>query len=233
MTPSPRRIQASVTAMSNIKEGIMNTFKRIILIVSVVVISNWVNPATFVYATYEGSSCLQAHLGPIFKDDESKPKSQTAGRPIDPDSPVVIMDFQNRTVLRDLKEVVVSVEGLNAEIEKEGLKAATLKADTELQLRGAGLKVLSREEFYKIKGATGLYLKVHVLKHDSAGYVYNVSLSLKEKAHLTRIPYLAPLATTWESDVSLGITPNISDIRATVNALVNEFVDMYLAANPK
>ncbi|UCG80187.1 MAG: hypothetical protein JSV60_09510 [Desulfobacterales bacterium] len=211
----------------------MNTFKRIILIVGVVVVSNWVNPATFVYATYEGRSSVQAHLGPIFKDDQSKPKGPTTGRPIDPDSPVIIMDFQNRTVLRGLKEVVVSVEGLNPAIEKDGLKAATLKADTELQLRGAGLEVLSREEFYKIRGATGLYLKVHVLKHDSAGYVYNVSLSLKEEAHLTRIAYLAPLATTWESDVSLGITPNISDIRATVKDLVDEFVDMYLAANPK
>jgi hypothetical protein len=212
----------------------VNTYKLIILVVGVVMVSTLVNLATFMFTSDENRVDAQAYVGPTFKRGQfDKPKSQTSRRSIDPDASVNIMELQNRTVLRDLKELAASVEGLDSEIEKDGLNAATLKTDMELQLRGAGIKVLSREELYQIKGATGLYLNVHVLKHDSAGYIYNVNLSLKEEARLIRMAYLAPLATTWESEVSLGVTPNISDIRATVKDLVDEFIDMYLAANPK
>jgi hypothetical protein len=205
-----------------------------ICIVGVVIVFTLVNLATLVFTTDEDRMSAQAYVGPTFRRGQfDKPKSQTSRRSIDPDASVDIMELQNRTVLRNLTELAVSVEGIDPEIEKEGLKRATLKADTELQLRGAGIKVLSKEELYQIKGATGLYLNVHVLKHDSAGYIHNVSLSLKEEARLIRVAYLAPLATTWESEVSLGVTPNMSDIKATVKDLVDEFIDMYLAANPK
>jgi hypothetical protein len=136
-------------------------------------------------------------------------------------------------VLKDLKAVTVFVEELNPQIEKDGLNAATLKTDTEIKLQNAGIQVLPREELYRIKGSVGLFLKAHVSKYNSAGYVYNVRLSLKEEADLLRTGYLAPLATTWECELSLGLTPDISEIRASAKGLVDEFIDMYLAANPK
>ncbi len=145
----------------------------------------------------------------------------------------MIMELQNRMVLRGLKSVALFVEQLNPQIEEDGLSAATLKTDTEIKLQRAGIKVLSREESYRTQGSAGLFLKAHVFRYNSAGYVYNVSLSLKEEAHLSRVNYLAPLATTWESELSLGVTPDISEIRATAKGLVDEFVDMYLAANSK
>jgi hypothetical protein len=135
--------------------------------------------------------------------------------------------------LRGLQGVRVAVEKLSAEIERDGLAQAELKTDMEQKLRLAGLKVLTIEETRELHTEPYLRLAVQVLKSRSGFYVYSIGIELRERVRPLRKPRQSTWATTWDSLVRFGWSPNTSDIRNTAKDVVDEFVNAYLSVNPK
>ena len=134
-------------------------------------------------------------------------------------------------VLAGLEAVRLEIERLKPEIERDGLFREELQSDMELKLRMAGIKVLPEEAVQKNPGAPVLYLNVDALKC-SFGYVYNIGLYLIEPATLERRPVKAS-AMFLRVPEQLGIAARLSEIREAVGDVVDEFVRVWKAANPK
>jgi len=134
-------------------------------------------------------------------------------------------------VLRGLEGVYVVVGRLKPEIERDGLYGSMLQDDAEFMLRTAGVKVLSEEEWLLAPGTPYLYLNVDAFKY-SDGYVYKIRLCLVEKVHPVRKPTVIE-ATTLSMRDDLGITPSLSAIREETRDLLDKFIGVWRAANPK
>ena len=136
--------------------------------------------------------------------------------------------------LRDLKGVYVSVESPAPEIQKDGLTEDRIQKDVELMLRMAGVKILSKKEWFDAEGSPFLYVNTHILKlRATREYIYSVNISFKQNVYPVRKPMEISGAATWSIGGIIGITPDLDKIRASVKEQVNEFIKAYLSVNPK
>ena len=140
---------------------------------------------------------------------------------------------RDRESLRGLKGVFVTVERLDPEVEKDGLTAAQIRTDAESNLRRAGIKLLSKQEWFDSPGSPNLELNVFVLRLPSSPeYVYSINIALKQRAYLIREPIEVFGATTWSLGTITGITPHLDKIRSSVEAQVDKFIPAYVSVNP-
>lgn len=140
-----------------------------------------------------------------------------------------------KEVLQGLQGVYVLVESIEPEAEKYGLTKKTLQTDTELQLRQYGIKVLNLEEWQSTPGRPCLCINVNVLIEEEPIAAAAISVDLWEAVLLLREPKRICMgARTWHRGCvsSVGLL-RIKDIRESVKDRVNEFINDYLAANPK
>lgn len=141
-----------------------------------------------------------------------------------------------KDVLAGLQGMYVVVEDLDLDAKEAGLTEEKIRADVELKLRLAGIKVLSVEEGLATKSKAFLYVDVTTVKEKlHQVYAGSVEVSLWERVYLARDPNTITLAATWDK---IGIGLGSSDIarrkiRESVKDLVDEFINDYLAANPK
>lgn len=139
-----------------------------------------------------------------------------------------------RESLRGLKGVYVSVENLTPEIQKDGLTKDRIQGDVELMLRTAGIKILSKEEWFDEEGGPSLYVNANVLKLSATReYVYSVNISFKQTVYPIRKPMEITGAATWSVGGIVGITPDLGKIRASIKEQVDEFIKAYWSVNPK
>ena len=141
-----------------------------------------------------------------------------------------------KEVLQGLEGVHVLVGDIKPEVEKYGLTKKALQTDTELQLRQYGIKVLTEEEWRSTQGQPWLCINVIVSMEEEvllAGAAINVEL--RENVLLLREPAtLCFAATTWSKTGVWGVgLGRIKDLRGSVKDFVSEFINDYLAANPK
>jgi hypothetical protein len=136
--------------------------------------------------------------------------------------------------LRDLKGVFISVESLAPEIQKDGLTKDRIRKDVELMLRKAGIKTLSKKEWFDVEGSPCLYVNAHVLKlRSTREYIYSVNISFKQTVYPSRKPVEITGAATWTIGGIIGITADLDKIRASVKEQVEKFIKAYLGVNPK
>ena len=69
-------------------------------------------------------------------------------------------DETTRSTLRGLQGIFVYVEPLDPQIEQSGLFKSQIQTDTESQLKSAGIRVLTREDFLKGFGRPYLYINL-------------------------------------------------------------------------
>jgi hypothetical protein len=125
--------------------------------------------------------------------------------------------------------VLKGVGGVRLEILGDDLPVpnATLQADVEAQLRQAGIVV------DPIRAAR-LRLLIAIFRPEGLpdNYIYSALLQLDEQA-LTRRGQAD--SVTWQSEVVLGLAlrDDPERFRGSIKTLVQEFVNAYLAANPK
>ncbi len=140
-----------------------------------------------------------------------------------------------KEVLQGLEGVLVIVEDMRPEAEKKGLTRQALQTDTELQLRQYGIKVLTPEECVSTPGGPYLYINVNVIIGGEIYAAAAITVELREEVLLLREPKRTYYgASTWKTGhvESLGLR-RIKEIRGSVKDHVNEFINDYLAANPK
>ena len=152
-------------------------------------------------------------------------------------SPVFAINGKsNRATLRGLSGVGVLVEQLAPEIEREGLIKNQLQIEVELKLKMAGIKVLTREECLKTPGEPYLYVNVNVntAKTESDIYPYSIDVLLMQKVSLLRDPKQTTYAVTWSTGGVGSIEKSIlSQLRTSVEEMVDLFIKTYLSENPK
>jgi hypothetical protein len=147
-----------------------------------------------------------------------------------------INGVSNRATFRGLTGVGVLVEKLPPEVEQEGLKRDQLQMEVESKLRTAGIKVLTKEEAFNTPGEPFLYININVniAQTESEIYPYSVDLLLIQKVSLVRDPKLASYAITWSTGGVGSIGKQIlSQLRENVETMVDVFIKIYLAENPK
>jgi hypothetical protein len=133
--------------------------------------------------------------------------------------------------LAGLKGVGVEVMPLMPEAERLGLTTRQIKTDVELRLRKAGVRVLTSEEVIETKGQPRLFVTL-VTSISSGLCAYMIEVQLGEVAALARGD--AVYATIWLTNgVGTFLTKDIRKIRDYVGDCVDEFINDYLAANPK
>ena len=142
---------------------------------------------------------------------------------------------RQRGSLAGLTGVSVVVERLRPEVEREGLTQLILRTDVELKLRQAGIRVLTETERLEMPGAPFLYLRVSTSTREAMPYAFNIALELRQWVRLLRDPTLTTLGTTWYAVGSTGIvgSRHVADIREVVRDAIDQFINAYLAANPK
>ena len=147
---------------------------------------------------------------------------------------VYAADEIDKKTLKGLKGVRVMVELLSPDIEKDGLRRNSIYTDVEVKLRVAGIKVLTIEE-WAIKSDVILYVCVHSLKLMEI-YFYVTYVELHQKVLLERDPKIIRSGiTTWEAIGIMGTVgaENVNSIRDKIKDQVDEFINDYLAVNPK
>jgi hypothetical protein len=151
-------------------------------------------------------------------------------------SPAVALDNKfERATLAGLMGVHVVVEDMDPATEKDGLERSTLQTDVELKLRQAGIRVLTREEVFAVPGTAALYLNVNTLRHRTGLYAYCIELELKQGVTLIRNLAITTLGATWQAPGFLGTVgaDRLHTVRDDVRDQVDQFLNAYLAANPK
>jgi len=149
--------------------------------------------------------------------------------------PVVALDNQGeRETLAGLTGVGVLVEEMNPDAEKDGLARSTLQTDVELKLRQAGIRVLSKDEWLAAPGRPSLYLNVNTFSRTGL-YAYCILLKVKQRVTLIRNLATTSWGTTWDSRGFMGTVgaDNLHTVRDDVRDQVDQFINAYLAANPK
>jgi len=131
--------------------------------------------------------------------------------------------------LRGLRGVGVIIEGTGSDAKKAGLTESQLRTDVEVELRKAGIPVLTENKRYSTPGMP--YLHVNVTSVTLGGnlkwvYAYNVSISLKQMVDLGRNRSIGTVAETWNSTYVGGVGEKVRDY-------INEFINDYLTVNPK
>lgn len=148
--------------------------------------------------------------------------------------PVFAQDDEiDRETLRDLRGVQVVIESLKPEIQGDGLAEDSLRTDTELRLRRAGIKVLSERENQMTPGRPSMYVTISIVKYRYLPvYVYKCSVELLQDVYLVRAFKIRTGAVTWSVNTT-GIAPKLEAIRDSTGELVDYFIEAYSSANRK
>lgn len=132
-----------------------------------------------------------------------------------------------RNSLSGLHNVMVLVELRGSEIERHGLTTKVLQTAVELQLRQQGIRV--------DPNGLPLYVCVTAIPDEKTGiFAIFIEVQFSQPAVLLKNPKTRTYATTWQhAHVWLAGLNKLGIVRESVQDLVNEFINDYLAANPK
>jgi len=143
----------------------------------------------------------------------------------------------DRQSLVGLPGVYVLVEETHPDVKRDGLTKTTLRTDVELHLRQGGIRIMTKEESFSAPGAPYLYLNINTVKFkDEPGwYAYSIDLELTQGVRLDRKPSIPLNAITWNARGSVGVVGarQLRTVRQYVRDMVDQFINDYLAANPK
>jgi len=146
---------------------------------------------------------------------------------------------QGEETLAGLKGVSVYVERIKDEVQRAGLEENQIRTDVELRLRQAGVPVLTKQQSFDSAGSPLLDVDVHAVKVTNEGvesfYIFHVLIELNQSVRLVRKPSLRVHATTWATGGTVGAiaADKLGSIRDIVRDQVDQFINAYLAANPK
>lgn len=144
-------------------------------------------------------------------------------------------DESSRRTLAGLRGVEVVVEDLNPAVPHPGIEQSDIQTDVELKLREAGIPVLPKSQGVLSPGSPWLYVRLALFTREDGMYAYAIEVVLNQSTRMIRDASIMSTATTWEAEGTVGTVGEnqLRDVRETIGDQVNQFVNAYLAANPK
>ncbi|SRR6266550_4932395 len=144
-------------------------------------------------------------------------------------------DEDTRKTLAGLHRVRVIVQmSDSAGVQKDGLSQLQLQTDVEVKLRQTGIIVFSQHD-----AQLGPWLNVIVNTLDVSStnatsmYAVSVSAELYQWVTLARNPSVRVFVSTWSATGRFGTTAHVSSVRDLIRDMTDQFINAYLAANPK
>jgi len=136
--------------------------------------------------------------------------------------------------LRGLKGVGVKVENVAHDTEVTGLRTSQIRADVELELRKAGIRVYeSKEELLRIPGLPLLVVGVET-RSFGVGFFYILRLEFVQYVTLSRKKQISLMARTWHRMGQGAVeSSKVQGIRENLRNFINSFISDFLAVNPK
>jgi len=143
-------------------------------------------------------------------------------------SPTVVSDEPLRVVMgkagesagaqKGIAAVYLIVPDLSYDAKALGLDRETIETDVQLQLRLAGVRVLSEQQSLSNPGNPYLYVDVSV-----AGCAAAIAVELRQNARLERNGKRAMAVTTW-SAMFLETNPTAKNLRGLVKDQIDQFL---------
>ncbi len=133
----------------------------------------------------------------------------------------------------DLPGVFVVVPAIDASVEEHGMHADSLRALLEAKFTGAGIRLLTEDEWQTTIGNPMAYLDIILTTLSGFNYLYRIQLELRQMAVLSRDSTIPVFARTWKSEATMGIVPTsrLATLRDYVRAAADRFIDAYVVAN--
>jgi hypothetical protein len=143
-------------------------------------------------------------------------------------------DEATRATFRGLQGVEVIVE-VDPDVERLGLTRQQLQADVELQLRQAGIRVLTHKERFTAPGQPSLYIVAQGLLPPSSLFATSFSsISLLQQATLDINTSSSGVVTWTSTTLATPLAFNLSQtIRKDTRDVVDKFINASLDANPR
>ena len=142
-------------------------------------------------------------------------------------------DELSRQTLKGIQGVHVVIESLTPEIGGEELDKEGLRKGTVQKLEGGGITVLSEPEIQMTPGRPHIYVHTSILKYNYVPvYIYRNRVEFAQDVYLVRDYEVKTGAVTW-SVSAIGLASKLEDIGASMEKLVDYFVEAYVSVNPK
>ena len=137
--------------------------------------------------------------------------------------------------LSGLPGVLLFVGDIKPDAEQDGLSKTSIYTGVEQQLRAAGIRILTHEEWSKLPGRPTLSIDVVTQKARGISlYIFGVEVSLREQVTALRSGR-SLTASTWESDVIGNVSEaNLAEsVQDNIRDEVDKFINVFRLANPK
>lgn len=145
-------------------------------------------------------------------------------------SPVFADDDEWQS-LKGIRGVHVLV-AFDPNLTKGGLTEKEIRNIVESKLKEASIAVLSKEELGEAPGKPLLHVKT-IAAVPADFYIYTCILLFEQSVHLVRQPQIRDRGITWTGKGFLGIDKDLTGFKRLLELSVEEFINAYLAANPK
>ncbi|OQW40529.1 MAG: hypothetical protein A4C66_02260 [Nitrospira sp. HN-bin3] len=143
------------------------------------------------------------------------------------------IDSGSRESLRGMFGLGLVIEEVSPDVSADGLSQEAIRSAVEQALRTKGIRLLT--ERTRSGSSPYLYVSVNTLKEELGLYAYSVTVDLKQFVGLLSMKNKKTWGTTWSTSV-IGMVrqENVSQIIAdAVEPLIKDFVDDFLAVNPR
>jgi len=144
-------------------------------------------------------------------------------------------DESTRKTLAGLHRVRVVVQlSDSADVQKDGLSQSQLQTDVEVKLRQTGIIVLGQQEAQSGPWLNVIVSTLNVSSANAMGmYAVSVSAELHQWVTLARNPSVRVWVSTWSATGQFGTTAHLSSVRDIIRDMTDQFINAYLAENPK
>ena len=143
------------------------------------------------------------------------------------------LDSGSRESLRGMFGLGLVIEEVSPDASADGLSQEAIRTTVEQALRSKGIRLLT--ERTRSGSSPYLYININTLKEELGLYAYTVTVDLKQLVGLLSMKNKKTWGTTWSASV-IGMVrqENVNQIITdAVEPLVKDFVDDFLAVNPR
>ena len=143
------------------------------------------------------------------------------------------LDSGSRESLRGMFGLGLGIEEVSPDASADGLSQEAIRTTVEQALRSKGIRLLT--ERTRSGSSPYLYINVNTLKEELGLYAYTVTVDLKQFVGLLSMKNKKTWGTTWSASV-IGMVrqENVNQIITdAVDPLVKDFIDDFLAVNPR